>query len=257
MALMTCNFFSEALERDTEIMVYIPTPNSDELLTTEKGRYYVAGETFRCVYLLHGAYGDHTNWCRHTRVEKFAEANRVALVMPSIENSFCMDMIHGDRYQQFVGEELVKFTRYMFPISPRREHSCICGLSMGGYSAWYTAFRHPAAFGKAASLSGALDVEGLRNAPGLLEHVPFRWNDLYPAGAQEVDLLGLYTGLERPRPALYQTCGTEDFLYNMNEEMHRRFVDAGADIRYVTGPGKHDWNFWDAHIGDIIAWAAT
>ncbi|MFR8664976.1 MAG: alpha/beta hydrolase [Ruthenibacterium sp.] len=257
MALISCNFFSEVLKRDVGVNVCIPTPNSDELLTVDKAEYYVPGEKFKCVYLLHGAYGDHTNWCRHTRVEKYAEANRVAVVMPSIENSFCMDMLHGENYRKFVGEELVKFSRYMFPISQKREENCICGLSMGGYSAYYVAFHYPHIFGKAASLSGALDIEAVRTRPELAVKGPFRWEDLYRPGAQDVDLLTLYNSIEDARPRLYQTCGTEDFLYNVNEDIHARFVQAGADIRYETGPGKHDWDFWDAHIAAILAWAAA
>ncbi len=168
MALISCNFFSEVLKRDVGVNVCIPTPNSDELLTVDKAEYYVPGEKFKCVYLLHGAYGDHTNWCRHTRVEKYAEANRVAVVMPSIENSFLHGHAAWGKLQKICGGRVGEiFSRYMFPSHRKREENCICGLSMGGYSAYYVAFHYPHIFGKAASLSGALDIEAVRTRPEL------------------------------------------------------------------------------------------
>lgn len=256
MALMNCHFHSTVLNQSVDVNVIVPTPNSDEQMTCDSAQYYLPGERFKTIFLLHGAYGNYNDWCRYSRIEKYAEENRVAVVMPSVANSFCLDMLHGENYKRFVGEELVTFVRYMFPLSDRRADTCIAGLSMGGYCAYYLAFQYPEVFGAAASLSGALDIEEVRTNPELATKGPFRWESLYQLGSPEVNLIHLYCRLEPLRPKLYQTCGTEDFLYNVNNDMYDQFQQVGAAIQYETGPGMHDWDFWDKHIPKIVQWTA-
>lgn len=257
MALMTCHFYSTVLSQGVNVNVIVPTLNSDESWTESLSKCYGRKERFKTIFLLHGAYGSYNDWCRYSRIEKYAEENRVAVVMPSVENSFCLDMLHGSNYKRFVGEELVAFGRYMFPLSDQREDTCIGGLSMGGYSAYYLAFHYPNVFGGAASLSGALDIEEVRLSPELSAKGPFRWESLYEQGDPEVDLIHLFDTLGPLRPKLYQTCGTDDFLYNMNEDMHHRFLRAGADLHHETSPGMHDWDFWDGNIPKILRWTAN
>ena len=55
-------------------------------------------------------------------------------------------------------------------------------------------------------------------------------------------------------PKLYQACGTEDFLYQMNQSAKARFLSMGADLTYNDGPGGHDWNFWDQEIQNVLDW---
>ena len=55
-------------------------------------------------------------------------------------------------------------------------------------------------------------------------------------------------------PKLYQACGTEDFLYEMNRATCRRMKDMGADLIYEEGPGGHNWDFWDNYIQKILDW---
>ena len=28
----------------------------------------------------------------------------------------------------------------------------------------------------------------------------------------------------------------------------------GASVRYDKHPGGHDWDYWDTHIKDVLAW---
>lgn len=54
--------------------------------------------------------------------------------MPSGENSFYIDDEEkGEYFGEYIGRELVDFTREMFPISQHRADTFIGGLSMGGY----------------------------------------------------------------------------------------------------------------------------
>ena len=55
-------------------------------------------------------------------------------------------------------------------------------------------------------------------------------------------------------PKLYQSCGTEDFLYAMNLSVRDRFLAMGCDLTFSQGPGAHDWNFWDREIQSVLDW---
>jgi len=39
-------------------------------------------------------------------------------------------------------------------------------------------------------------------------------------------------------------CGTEDFFYNVNEELHRQMLLRNIQHDYITRPGGHTWPYW-------------
>ena len=92
---------------------------------------------FKTLYLLHGIFGNYTDWVAGTRIQRWAQDNDLAVIMPSGENGFYVDHPgRGDQlYGEFIGQELVQFTRDLFHLSDKREDTYIAGLSMGGYGA--------------------------------------------------------------------------------------------------------------------------
>ena len=107
------------------------------------------------LYLLHGTYGDYSDWCHLTSIEKYAQNHKIMVVMPSVANSFYQDMVIGPKYLTFLTEELPQYIQMLFPASGRREDNFVAGLSMGGYGAWHVALAKPEQYAAAASLSGA------------------------------------------------------------------------------------------------------
>jgi S-formylglutathione hydrolase FrmB len=115
-------------------------------------------------------------------------------------------------------------------------------------------------FAAAASLSGALDmahnfmnVEDPTVKSKEYEMI-FGTEDI--AGTPE-DLLWLLEEVNRsngPKPALYQCCGTEDFLYTDNLKFRDACRATSLDFTYDEGPGTHEWGYWDAKIRDILTW---
>ena len=61
-------------------------------------------------------------------------------------------------YGAFVGEELPRIMRAMFPLSQKREDTFIAGLSMGGFGALRNGFKYSDTFSRIAALSSALTV---------------------------------------------------------------------------------------------------
>ena len=70
------------------------------------------------------------------------------------------------------------------------------------------------------------------------------------------DLFALYEQCRNNNmvPSLYQACGTEDFLYDINRSVKMRMEEMQADLVYEEGPGGHNWDFWDVYIRRILDW---
>ena len=262
MAFFQVNFFSPTLCFNTDINVFIPTPNSDEILNKKKSDYYHEGSRFQVLYLLHGAYGDYTDWMRLTSIEKYAQNHKLAVVMPSASNSFYQDMYRGSKYLTYLTEELPAFVQSLFPISSRREDTFVAGLSMGGYGAVKLAFQCPEKFGACASLSGAIDLVQVMDlvTSGVIE-APFRWDAIFEepdkVAGSDADLFALAKkrmAEGRTLPPVYQTVGVDDFIYPANVTAYQRLTELGVDVTYVEAPGIHDWDFWDTHIQDVLNW---
>ena len=52
-------------------------------------------------------------------------------------------------------------------------------------------------------------------------------------------------------------CGDKDSLLSANREMAAFLKEQGADVTFVTGPGAHEWDFWDTYIKKAIDWLPT
>ncbi|MBS5959077.1 MAG: tributyrin esterase [Clostridiales bacterium] len=262
MASMNCHYYSFSLKRTVDVNVIIPTPEGNEQITSEETKKAYPYDTgLPVLYLLHGAYGDYSSWMRFSNIERYAQKHCVAVVMASADNSFYQDMYLGNNYFTFFTEELPAFVKSIFPISKRREDTFVAGLSMGGYGAWYLGLSKPEQYAKAASLSGALDIEmtyeRTKDGEG---GSPFRWDLIFknPADVKgsDADLITLYDRCEKAGnlPELYFACGTEDFVYDMNTAMKAQLDARGSKAVYVEGPGNHDWDFWEAYIQKVLQW---
>ncbi|MEG1873912.1 MAG: acetylesterase, partial [Ruthenibacterium sp.] len=88
MAHIQCSFFSPALQKNANAMVFIPTVSADDYLGDEPmPDYCAADKKYQTLYLLHGSYGDCNDWVHLASVERYAQEACLAVVMPSGENS--------------------------------------------------------------------------------------------------------------------------------------------------------------------------
>ncbi|MEZ0396675.1 MAG: alpha/beta hydrolase family protein [Anaerolineales bacterium] len=255
MALLQVNFFSSALRRKVPMQVILPAETGG------------AGP-FKTLYLLHGLTDNCTAWTSHTRIERWATERNLAVVMPSAENSFYVDMPYGTScfgdFGAYVGQELVEVTRKMFRLSPRREDTFIAGLSMGGFGALRNGLKYHETFGYIACLSGAIHIfeypfdEPGRNVIG--EDACFgdihaaALTDRNPRVAAESLFQKIRAGEDVVLPKIYIACGTEDYLLRANRVFADFLKSSGADVVYEEGPGGHDWDFWDAYIQRVLDW---
>lgn len=157
MALIQVNFLSKSLMRTVPLHVILPV---DKL--TFPGMSQREEKPFKTLYLLHGIFGNYTDWVSGTNVQRWAEEKDLAVVMPSGDNMFYVDQESSHNYYgELIGKELVEITRKMFPLSDKREDTFIAGLSMGGYGAIRNGLKYHDTFGYIAGLSSAMLIDGL------------------------------------------------------------------------------------------------
>lgn len=252
MALIHCDFHSETLDLACSMMVILP---ERPLAVVQSGQV----EHFPTLYLLHGLSDDHTIWQRRTSIERYAAEKEVAVVMPAVHRSYYANMANGYRYWTYLSEEVPARARALFPLADRREENFVAGLSMGGYGALKLAFHQPERFAAAATLSGALDVVGLSRLkdPAWVAEMETIFGDLNALPGSENDLFQLATQLgqsDRPKPKLFQWCGSEDFLYPSNLSFRDHLQTLPFDFTYSDGPGDHVWQCWDDQIRVVLDW---
>lgn len=259
MAIIEVNFISKCLMRTVTFNAIIPVDKfGPQAENTEQ-------KPLKTLYLLHGIFGNYTDWVNGTRIQAWAEANDLAVIMPSGENRFYLDdEKSGELYGEFIGKELVEFTRKLFSLSDKREDTFIAGLSMGGYGAIRNGLKYAENFGCVIGLSAALVHDTWKDADNSAPIFTFR-RSYYEAVFGEYDKVkgsdkdpkALLLKLKeegRPVPKMYLCCGTEDGLVTANRDFRDFLNENGVDLTYVEGPGKHDWVFWDTYIKKVLDW---
>ena len=259
MAIIEVNFISKCLMRTVTFNAIIPVDKFGPQAENAEQK------PLKTLYLLHGIFGNYTDWVNGTRIQALAEANDLAVIMPSGENHFYLDdEKSGELYGEFIGKELVEFTRKLFPLSDKREDTFIAGLSMGGYGAIRNGLKYAENFGCVIGLSAALVHDTWKDADNSAPIFTFRRN-YYEAIFGEYDKVkgsdkdpkALLLKLKeegKPVPKMYLCCGTEDGLVTANRDFRDFLNENGVDLTYVEGPGKHDWVFWDTYIKKVLDW---
>ena len=268
MAFIHLNYYSHKLHYQTDLNVTIPIPDGDDdVLGGEMPEYFPAGKKYQVLYLLHGTCGDCYDWLIKTNVERLAQKHRLALVMPSCQNTFFLNMDSGPDYLDFLIKELPEFITGMFPISKKREDTFIAGISMGGYGAWHAALAAPDRFEAAASLSGVLEFPAGEFIEPVIRNGR---DDIWPframLGRKRVDeiladtkfhLLSRIEELQEKGgrvPKLFMTVGTEDFTYKSNQAVREQLDKRNVSCIYTEGSGSHNWFYWNEHLPEILDW---
>jgi S-formylglutathione hydrolase FrmB len=252
MAHLRCDFYSDALGLSTTMTVILPQQTRTQIGMT--GR--TADGAPPVLYLLHGLSDDDTIWLRRTSIERYVAPLGVAVIMPQVHRSFYNDQAYGGAYWTFLSEELPQLVHSFFRLSDRREDTFVAGLSMGGYGAMRWALNRPEQFAAAATLSGAVDIKGLRTSRRR-EDDPRMYDRIFGDDPipDDADLFSLIKTVDPARcPELYIGCGTEDALEPDNRSFVQACRDAGYDPRTSFAPGEHEWGVWDREIQQVLDW---
>ncbi len=260
MSLVTMNFESQYLHSNHEISIILPDKHRGE----SPREFYGSGKKYKVLWLLHGTFGDHTDWLRKTNIDLYACEKDLVVVMPSALNSnysnWDKSMLGFGMYD-YVTEELMPLIYNWFPVSDKREDNFIAGLSMGGRGTIKFAANYPEKFAAAAVLSAT----------------PANYNELteeylnsdHPLAARTRSMVENGGGLEAfihssenawalldslagtgKLPRLLFGCGTEDTLIYENLKIFEKHAkEVGIEAEFWTLEGyRHEWRFWDLGI---------
>lgn len=261
MASGRMRFYSEAQAGFADFSFVIPN-DIPELAKADNPHYQ---RPMKTLYLLHGYSGNDCDWHYNGIAEDVAGKYNLAVIMLSCGNNFYLDReASGRQYAVYAGEEIVAYTRRLFGLSERREDTLIGGLSMGGFGALHTALRYPETFGGVVALSSALIIHEIAHmAPGsgngIANYAFYQevFGDLEHVEASDNNPETLYDRLRAgkgPIPPIYMAIGTEDFLYQNNQELRRFLNERNADFLYEEGPGMHNWEFWNPYLLRGLGW---
>lgn len=253
MAFLQVQFFSKALNVASTVNVILP--EADQGIGIQTGQ---STKLPSVLYLLHGYSDDHSIWMRRTSVERYAAQHHLAVVMPAVNHSFYTNEVYGERYWDYVSDELPKVMHSFFRLSNRPEDTFVAGLSMGGYGALKLALTYPERFGAAASFSGAVDIADMsgRSKESLheMDRIFGGHQDLAGTDNDLIHLLKKNAGAAH-KPRLYVSCGTRDFLYAQHQKFIPLLKAYHWDVTAYEKPDAvHSWDFWDEEIAKFIPW---
>lgn len=256
MALVTLNFESQYLGNNHTVGIILP----DKARGMHPTEFYGSGKKYKVLWLLHGTFGDYSDWIRKSMIELYACERDLIVVMPSAMNSNYANWPSfgmGFQMYDYIFDELMPLVYGWFPASDKRADNFVAGLSMGGRGTCVLAFNHPEKFAGACILSAvpsdlrAVQAQGspmwermqksainFPSEEAFLDSYQNTWQVLEQKVRQGVQL-----------PRLLFGCGEDDMLYKDFLAFRERAEEIGLPAEYFSIPGlKHEWRFWNQGI---------
>jgi S-formylglutathione hydrolase FrmB len=212
---------------------------------------YDGAKEFPVVYLLHGYSGNYADWVKKaSAMQRMADVYQTIIVCPDGGfSSWYWDSPVDPtmRYETYVANELVSWIDGRYKTIKSRDGRGITGLSMGGHGALYLAFKHQDVFGTAGSMSGGVDIRPFPNnwdmakRLGKYAEAPELW--------EKNTVINLVHLLTPNSLALIIDCGSEDFFYRVNNNLHNKLLERNIPHDYISRPGGHNWPYWNNAIG--------
>jgi len=228
----TVNTYSTSMKKTIKAVVI--TPDN-----------YANAPALPVVYLLHGYSGNYSDWIIKAKgFEKAADLYQIIIVCPDGNNSWYWDspVDSSYKYETYVSKELVGWIDSKYKTIRDRKGRAITGLSMGGHGALYLAFKHQDVFGAAGSMSGGVDIRPFPNNWDMALRLGKYYE--HPENWEKYTVINMLNLLQPNSLALLIDCGTEDFFFKVNENLHQQLLYRNIAHDYISRPGAHNWNYW-------------
>jgi S-formylglutathione hydrolase FrmB len=235
------------------------------------------------LYLLHGAFGNDTDWTTVGDAEAITTDLPLIVVMPDGgQGGWYTDWLNRGaggppEWETFHIRELIPWIDDHYRTIAAPGERAIAGLSMGGFGALSYAGRHPDLFSWAGSFSGAVDIthnlpvvgvidaealadgglpddqfgDPILNAPNWQAHNP--WNLAPNLRGMTLDI---DTGNGVPGPLDSNKLNfdpVEEQVHEMSVALHQRLVDLGIPHTWNDyGPGTHSWPYWQRDLAEAL-----
>lgn len=228
----TVKTFSTAMQKEIKAVVVTPAG-------------YTNDKALPVVYLLHG-YGDRYagGWI-NSGIDVLADLHHIIIVCPDGGKSswyFDSPVDKSFRYETYIVKELIPWIDKNYRTITNPSGRGITGLSMGGHGALYLAIRHQDVFGTAGSMSGGVDIRPFPNnwdlpkRLGTYAECPDNW--------EKNTVINMLHLLKPNSLALIIDCGSEDFFYKVNCQLHEDLLYRNIPHGFISRPGGHTWDYW-------------
>lgn len=252
MASLRIKFLATSVKMQMHLSVFLP----ETVAAGSSG-----SDGLRVLWLLHGEGGDCSDWIRLSMVEHYAQRANIALIMPNLDNSMCMDMAHGGYpYFTYLTEELPQYLHNLVQVlSHRQEDNFVAGVSGGAYGAMKWMLTAPDAFSAAACLSGDIDMVAALRKKEESGTLTDGWiaafggsNRLSGTSDDVLQLCRQRAAAHEPLPPIYLSCSENDDSLERNRQAARTLRHMGCEIAWHQEEGEGGWPFWDARIKHFI-----
>lgn len=211
------------------------------------------------LYLLHGASGHFRNWLTSTPdkmlVKNLADQYNLIIVMPEGEvYGWYLDspVNPESKFETHIINEVIPKVDATYRTIANKNGRVISGLSMGGHGAMYLSTRHPELFCAAGTMSGAMDMNWskFRISESYYQSLRDRFQKLLgtPDPNSEIvakhSVVNMVEAIKKNGLAIVIDCGVDDFLIDVNRELHQRLLYNQVSHDYIERPGEHTWEYW-------------
>lgn len=253
MATLRIKFLATSIQMQMHLLVFLPESIARPDAAPDAG--------LKVLWLLHGEGGDCSDWTRLSMIEHHAQRAGIALVMPDLANSMCMDMVHGGYpYFTYLSTDLPRHLHHLVRVlSKRQEDNFVAGVSTGGYGAVKWMLTAPQMFSACACLSGDIDMVSAlreRQARGALsDDWMAAFGDADRLAGTPHDALALCVQLARRGDAvapIHLAFSAREDGVQRQRETARRLRELGLPVQVHETTDDHGWTLWDARIKDFI-----
>lgn len=206
---------------------------------------------FKVMYVLHGYYGDFTDWLYLSNIVRFERPSDLVLVFPDGSNSYFVDHPNGLKFESYIVNDVIPLIEQTFHVCKSSESRFIAGLSMGGYGALYIGLKHAHMFSKVFSLSGVVYPKDIFNH--LSESRVYKFETLFDVNQlSSYNLIPYALESVKHKTFISLSIGKDDFLFKDNQSFHQELKSLNIPHTYIVDEGSHNWDFWDEHMKRIL-----
>jgi putative tributyrin esterase len=261
MATFQMNFLSRELGQMTKLSVILPSLTPDDDIKG-KGEAYKKGMKYQVLWLLHDYTGDDSDFIKFTNIVRFAEANKLAVIMPCDYNKMYTDWPGSSRFFSYIVKELPKLCQSYFSLSDKREDNFIAGIGMGAEGAMKAALRCPEQYSVVLNISNGFCAPEDDHAQReywqrLLEEGRIIASPPDDVPESEFDLTAMARTIvaeKKPLPKVIMAWEDQDRLANDKSRKGVQLLrDYGFEVQdeETKGMGR-DWDFWDVTLRKAV-----
>lgn len=255
--LVTDSLSSAIMGKAVKFNVYLPEG------------YSKTGETYPCVYLLHGLKGNFASWENQGKMRAVADdiissgmAREMVIIMPTagagkyreIQNGYFNLLDYP--YEDFFFQEFLPAVEKKYNCGGRQGLRAVMGLSMGGGGSTVYCQKHPEMFSSCYAMSPSLHKDP---EPDMPKDKYYLWL----VSVRDNSALNFIDNADEETVAALKKikwtfdCGDDDKLLYDTVELHRKYNEKGIRNELRVRNGGHNWEYWHQALRLALPFASV